>query len=556
MKSNLDRRRFIGLSALASASLLGLNTINLVSCSPPDEDDLFPDPKNQLGTGKSGGLREHYRSIIIGTGYGGAVSALRLGEAGVQTLMLEMGMLWDTPTRDGKIFCNMVKPDGRAMWFKNKTEAPVSKFLWLDAINRRIDKYPGALDRVNYDNMNVYVGRCVGGGSVVNGGIAPTPRRDYFEEVMPEIDSSEMYDKYFPLANQMLRVNYVPESLLENSIYFRYNRVARQQAENADLNAIVIPTVYDYDYMLQEEAGTVPKSAFNDEVLYGNNAGKMSLDKTYIADAIGTGNVTLKSMHRVDDITRNDDGNYELTVSEIDIKGETVNVHTFTCEHLIMGAGSLGTSELLLRARETGKLPDLNDQIGQAWGNNGNVMVARGNYIWNRTGIKQSAIPSIGVDDWDNADNPVFAEVAPMPTGFENLVSLYLAITKNPERGHFEYDPITDKVDLKWGPDQNRPSVNSAKKMFDKMNRANLTSYRRDLFDNGRMFGDNFTYHPLGGCVIGKATDLYGRVKGYDNLYINDGSLIPGTLGVNPFVTITAMAERNIEHIIKEDILS
>jgi cholesterol oxidase len=54
--------------------------------------------------------------------------------------------------------------------------------------------------------------------------------------------------------------------------------------------------------------------------------------------------------------------------------------------------------------------------------------------------------------------------------------------------------------------------------------------------------------------VLGRATDGYGRVNGYRNLYVNDGALIPGSIGVNPFVTITALAERNIAHILSSDV--
>ena len=49
----------------------------------------------------------------------------------------------------------------------------------------------------------------------------------------------------------------------------------------------------------------------------------------------------------------------------------------------------------------------------------------------------------------------------------------------------------------------------------------------------------------------GKATDLFGRVNGYDNLYVNDASLIPGYLGCNPFMSITALAEHNIEGVLQ-----
>ena len=64
------------------------------------------------------------------------------------------------------------------------------------------------------------------------------------------------------------------------------------------------------------------------------------------------------------------------------------------------------------------------------------------------------------------------------------------------------------------------------------------------------MFAPN-TVHPLGGSVRGRATDGYGRVHGYDNLFVNDASQLPGYVGCNPFMTITAVAERDIEGILQ-----
>jgi cholesterol oxidase len=131
---------------------------------------------------------------------------------------------------------------------------------------------------------------------------------------------------------------------------------------------------------------------------------------------------------------------------------------------------------------------------------------------------------------------------------------MYLAIARNTERAQYSYDPATDGVKLGWAKSQSQPMVAAAKAVFDRINRANLTSYRYDLFGGNRALTDDFTYHPLGGCPLGEATDEYGRVRGYQNLYATDASLIPGHLGVNPFVTITALAERNIAHVIPADI--
>jgi cholesterol oxidase len=160
----------------------------------------------------------------------------------------------------------------------------------------------------------------------------------------------------------------------------------------------------------------------------------------------------------------------------------------------------------------------------------------------------------MGINDWDHPTRPVFAEITPLPTGFENWISMYLAITKNPERAEFVYDPATDKVVLNWRQAQNAKSVADIKALIDPINKQQGTRYRTDLFGSGKVVADDFCYHPLGGCVLGQATDDHGRVKGYSGLYVIDGSLIPGSVGVNPFVTITALAERNIHQIIAQDL--
>ncbi|KUN51096.1 cholesterol oxidase [Streptomyces avermitilis] len=532
----------LGVAALGAAALAGQTTITAA-------------PRAAAATATSGSGGTFVPAVVVGTGYGAAVSALRLGEAGVPTLMLEMGRLWNQPGPDGNVFSGMLKPDKRSSWFKTRTEAPLGSFLWLDLANRDIEPYAGVLDRVNFDQMSVYLGRGVGGGSLVNGGMAVTPRRSYFEEVLPQVDAEEMYTKYFPRANSTLRVNNIDKSWFEQTDWYSFARVSRRQASNAGLSTTFVPNVYDWDYMRREADGAVPKSALAAEVIYGNNHGKVSLDKSYLAAALGTGKVTIETLHQVKTIRQQNDGTYLLTVEQRDTGGKLLGTKEVSCRHLFLGAGSLGSTELLLRARETGTLPGLSPEVGGGWGPNGNIMTARANHMWNPTGTKQSSIPALGIDDWDNPDTPVFAEIAPLPAGVETWVSLYLAITKNPERGTFVYDAAKDRADLRWTRDQNAPAIAAAKSLFDRINKANATIYRYDLFGKQiKAFADDFCYHPLGGCVLGKATDDYGRVTGYKNLYVTDGSLIPGSIGVNPFVTIAALAERNIERVIKQDI--
>lgn len=71
--------------------------------------------------------------IIIGSGYGGAVSALRLCEAGKKVLMLEMGMNWG---KSGIPYANLLKPDKSSAWLKTKTIAPFFNIFSLKPFTR------------------------------------------------------------------------------------------------------------------------------------------------------------------------------------------------------------------------------------------------------------------------------------------------------------------------------------------------------------------------------------------------------------------------------------
>lgn len=537
MQRQLTRRQILGMVALQTAAASGLTRIGLQSAQAAEPAAVDNAP-----------------AIVVGSGYGGAVAALRLGQAGIRTVVLEMGRLWNTPGSDGKVFCSTAAPDQRSMWFRTRTEAPLATFLWLDVVNKDISSYPGVLDRVHFDNMSVYVGRGVGGGSLVNGGMAVTPLQSYFTEQFPGVDATEMYNTYFPRARSMLGVNTVDPTWFESTEWYQFTRTSRKAAANTGLKTTFVPNVYDFDYMQREAAGTATKSALGQEVIYGNNYGKRSLDKTYLASALGTGNVTIHTLERVRAVSRASDGTYLLTADRVDNTGAVVETKQYSCTYLFLGGGSVGTTELLVRARETGTLPALDSSVGAGWGTNGNTMLGRANHIWDTTGANQSTMPVMGIDDWANTDNPVFAEIAPLPIGFETWVSLYLAITKNPQRATFTYDSASDGVKLGWTAAQSAVSVAMAKKLFDRINSANATIYRYDLFGSGsKVFADDFCYHPLGGCVLGKATDNYGRVKGYSKLYVTDGSLVPGSIGVNPFVTITALAERTMARVLVED---
>ncbi len=489
-------------------------------------------------------------ALVIGTGYGGSVAALRLAEAGVDVHMVEMGMAWDTPGSDGKIFANTTTPDQRSFWLRTKTKQPLSNFLGFP-IDRDIPRYTGILDAEEFSGITVYQGRGVGGGSLVNGGMAVTPKRENFGAILPTVNADEMYNTYYPRANAGLGVATIRPAWFDTTDAYQYARVGRKQAQRSGFPFVFVPDVYDWNYMEQEAAGTVPKSALAGEILYGNNYGKKSLQKTYLPRIAATGRVTISPLHRVTQVVPASGGGYTVTIEQLTTAGAVATTKTVTAAKVFFAAGSVGTSKLLVKLKATGALPNLNGEVGKGWGDNGNVMCGRANHIWDPTGSLQSSIPCGGIDNW-NAGG-AFAEVAPLPTGIETWASFYLSITKNPNRAQFTWNPTTRAVELNWQTAWKQPSIDMAKTIFDKINSTEGTIYRTDLFGVYKIWGDHLTYHPLGGAVLGKATDNYGRLAGHPGLYAIDGSLIPGNTSVNPFVTITALAERNIEKIIATD---
>jgi cholesterol oxidase len=406
----------------------------------------------------------------------------------------------------------------------------------------------------------------VGGGSLVNGGMAVQPKKEYFKEILPELDADKFWSHYFPLAKKELCVNEIPEDYFKTSEYYMFSRVGEAEAHKAGFATMRVPNVYSFDYMQKEEKDLVPKSALKGEVIYGNNFGKKSLDQTYLQKALKTGLLSIYDLHKVTAITQSQNGSYVVKVDVIDTTGALQEQKIITCKRLFLNAGSMGTSKLLLAARHNGDLPRLNEWTGKLWGTNGNVMCGRNmvNTVFNKvqsdipgvefergTNAKQSTIPISGIDNWDHKKHAFFAEISPLPMKLEVYTALYLLINKLPTLGSIEYDDLKKDIVVNWTKKNNASPLANAKYLVKKLNKANGGTKAGLLFKGG--FGPGICYHPLGGMVLNKATDNFGRVHGYQNLYVTDGSLIPGTIGVNPFLTITAVAEYCIEHILKTD---
>lgn len=497
------------------------------------------------------GDAEFVPAIVIGSGFGGSVAALRLGEAGIDTLVLERGRRW--PIRpDGNTFATFEQPDGRAYWLRDRTGEAI---LGLPQLEKRIDRYVGVLEVIEGNGMVVGAGAGVGGGSLVFNAIIVKPHRELFERVFPrQIDFDEMEDVYYPRVRRIIRSAPIPADVLATE-YYRSSRVSLDQALTAGFPTRPVELAVDWDVVRDEIAGRAVPSAIAGQSFYGLNSGaKRSLDRNYLAMAEATRRVEILPLHSVVAIGRGVGGRYAVTALPLREDGTAAGEpRRLVCEHLFLAAGSMGTTSLLVRARETGALPTLNAHVGQHWAANGDHPVVRGALPFTNAGTGGPAGHFI-LEDLDNPFGPTSLVELVLPPHFNAALGAvgappyfgnYALLGIPPAIGSFSYDAETDAVTLNWPGSDPRLSnfLASAQRTLGVLDQRNgsLTL----------SFNPLVSAHPLGGAVLGKACDLRGRLKGQAGLYVVDGALIEGSTAVaNPSFTIAALAERCMDRLI------
>ena len=364
--------------------------------------------------------------------FGGAITAHRLTELGIEATILEKGKRWHTQP-DEKVFSPYIYPDGRSTWLRNFTVTPVGPPL-------PIDKYTGVLEGHFYHGMRVLTGAAYGGGSIVYGGLHVKPNPELFNQIYPDELSFSDLEPYFDRVGNMLEISPVPEDIYQTEYYTHY-RVMESQSENAGIPTHRIHSASDWDIVRSEIAGDIAPSVIHGEAVYGVNSGaKMSLDKNYLYLAEQSGYLEVKTLRQVVDIGFENE-QFMVSVEKIDEKGRLLDTELYRCNYLFLTAGSVGTSSLLVKARAKNLLGDLNQHVGEGWGNNGNVEVLRSN-VGEYTGRWQGGPPAAALLDYDNPLSPLFIEHPQFPLGINCNCLLYFGIGINPTRGHFLLLPV------------------------------------------------------------------------------------------------------------------
>jgi cholesterol oxidase len=562
-------------------------------------------------------VTERFDAVVIGSGFGGSVMAYRLAHAGLRVCLLERGKPY---------------PPGSFA----RTPFELRNNFWDPS-----EKRYGLFNIWSFRGMAAIVSSGLGGGSLIYANVFLRKDDRWFSDPLTSSPHSwpitrAQLDPHYDAVQRIVGLEVYPKK------YGVDNKTAAMRNAAAQLN--INQTLGDGDpakpqWFLPDLAVTFtvpgrseaqPGRVFDPGDNYhqlpretcrlcgecdvGCNYGaKNTMDYTYITLAEKVG-ADIRPMCEVKDFTPVGEGRYEVHYVAHDVDRQTVagvvdetQLHTITTDRVILSAGTLGSTYLLLKMKHLGVLPQLSQRLGSRFSGNGDLLMfatrcqdegmprrlnasrapvitstfrfpdgedtggpERGFYL-------QDAGYPLAVDYmWEMLDRSLLQRIG--RAAFE-LIRAYVArdvraeidrelgegvgsgelsSTSMPLLGmgrdvptgqmSVRDDPVTKvpMLELAWSDAPSRGYLDGAIARGRQVAQALGGSFTENPLT--WIFNDLITVHPLGGCPMGNSIEEgvvspRGEVFNYPGLYVADGSILPGPVGANPSFTIAAVSD-------------
>lgn len=550
----------------------------------------------------NGAGHEHADVVVVGSGFGGAVAAYRLAEAGLSVVVLERGRAYPPGT-----FARTPAQMGRAFW-------DPAEGLY------------GLFDVWGFHGFDSVVSSGLGGGSLIYANVLlrkdehwfvkdePLPGGGYETWPVTRADLDPHYDAVeamlggtpFPLDQPAYastpKAHAMQDAAAELGLDWQLPSLAVSFAPTPGGTPGIGLPVATPDYGNLHGVPRMTCRLCGECDIGCNDGAKNSLDHTYLSAARHHG-ADLRTLHEVKGIRPRPQGGYEVDHVHHDpeVKARRPAVATISCDRLVLAAGVYGTTRLLLRDRA--RFPGLSDALGTRFTGNGDLLTfllrakdrarirpldaSRGPVITSaiRLPDERDGVPDAGRGAYiEDGGYPAFVDWIAEEADVTHEIARVVRVLFERFRGFISHAPDTNlskevseligdgaltvsslpllgmgrdvpdgvlrlrhgRLDADW-------TTETSEAYFERVR----TTMQRIAAVLGATYHDNpmwfrkriITVHPGGGAPMGRGPgegvcDPYGEVHGFPGLYIADGAALPGAVGANPSLTIAALADR------------
>jgi cholesterol oxidase len=565
---------------------------------------------------------EHFDAVVVGSGFGGSVMAYRLASSGMRVCLLERGKSY---------------PPGSF----SRTPLEMANNFWDPSA-----QHYGLFNIWSFNGMSAVVSSGLGGGSLIYANVLIRKDERWFRDpILGEAGT-------WPITRAELEPHYdAVQTVLKPSRYpeeYQQDNKTSAMRRAAELLGFAV-TTGDGDYSKPQwflphlavtfaESHTTPPRpgrVFDPGENYhrlpretcrlcgecdvGCNYGsKNTLDYTYITLAERAG-ADIRPLTEVKSFAPIEGGGYRVVCVKHDIRKATrpgvlpdTGSYEVTADKLILSAGTLGSTYLLLKMKAEGVLPLLSPMLGKRFSGNGDLLM----FAMRCTGDKGTPVrlnpsraPVItstfrfpdGEDTGNESDRGLYLQDAGYPLSLDyvwelldlsfiprvltfawrllmtricgeidhqlgDVVGGRLSSTSIPLLGMGRDVPDgvmttapdrktrVQRLQLDWDDRRSRAYVRIATERG--ANIANAMGGKFALNPLTRRLNELITVHPLGGCPMARTIEdgvvgVDGEVFNYPGLYVADGSILPGPVGANPSFTIAAVSDRIADAILR-----